>query len=146
MKQSLMQLTSLALVAAATACSFAARDAKMYEADTRALLETKSAEIKQCYDAVLNADPNVAGTVVVRFTVAEESGKIVDAAIVPEGTTAPDMLGQCVVQSISMLALQPGDANPGHATFTYEFTALPPPPAGPGPALNQPPPPAAPPG
>ena len=132
MKQSLIALTSLALVAAATACSFAARDAKMYEADTAKLLATKNAEIKQCYDAVLQANPTVSGTVVVRFTVAEETGKIVDAAVVPEGTTAPPELGQCVVQSISTLALQPGDNNPGHATFMYEFTVLPPPPAPPG--------------
>ena len=30
-------------------------------------------------------------------------------------------------------ALQPGDATPGHATFMYEFTVLPPPPAQPAP-------------
>ncbi len=101
-------------------CSFHARDAESYRKVTRELLETKNADIKSCYDAALKQDPKAAGTVVVRFTVKKETGKItspqVDAA-----STAPAGLGQCVVNAIDGLAIDPPDARDGDATFRWEF-------------------------
>jgi hypothetical protein len=139
MKQSLTHLTIAGLLGGALGCSFAARDAEMYRNDTRALLETKNAEIKQCYDETLKTDPTASGSMAVRFTVQSETGRIVDASIDTARTTAPDALGVCVARAISTLALTPPDANDGQATFVYEFTVGPAP--APAPASPEPPPP-----
>ena len=123
MRKPLIQLGLLAVLASTTACSFAVRDAETYRADTRALLDTKNAEIKQCYDQVLQTNQAAAGTVTVSFKVAAETGQITEPTVVPEQSTAPPELGQCVVQAISGLALQPPDQNDGIATYSYEFNA-----------------------
>jgi hypothetical protein len=110
-------LSCLTLIAG---CSFNARDAETYRKVTRDLLETRSADIKGCYDAELKRDPKVGGTVVVRFTVQKGSGQIT-AAEVDAASTAPASLGQCVVGAISGLVLDPPDARDGNATFRWEF-------------------------
>lgn len=122
MKNSLRTL-GLVVAAAATACSFVARDPEGYRNDTAALLDTKSADIKQCYDGVLKDDPNVSGTVTVNFSVEKKTGKVVAAAIDPAKTTAPPSLQACVTNSISTLALDPPDRREGIASFSWEFTA-----------------------
>jgi hypothetical protein len=101
-------------------CSFHARDADSYRKETRALLETKNTEIKNCYDTELVKDPKLSGTVVVKFTVAKETGKISNAKLSKKGD-APESLGQCVVKAIEGLALDPPDARDGDATFSWEF-------------------------
>ena len=148
MKHSLMPLAVAALLGGTVACSFAARGPKMYEEDTRKLLETKQADIQQCYDQVLEADSTASGTVVVTFTVQAETGKIVNPAVDPQRTSAPEPVGACVTQAIDGLVLEPPDQNDGNATFAYEFKIGPAPaPAQPAPApAATPAPPAAPPG
>jgi hypothetical protein len=112
----------LACAFAASGCSFHARDADSYRKETRALLETKNAEIKNCYDTELVKDPKLSGTVVVKFTVAKETGKISNPKLSKKGD-APESLGQCVVKAIDGLALDPPDARDGDATFSWEFAA-----------------------
>jgi hypothetical protein len=111
---------TLVLLCAVSGCSYNARDADSYRKETRALLETKSADIKSCYDAELVKDPKIAGTVVVKFTVEKETGKIANAAL-SKKSDAPESLGQCVVKAIDGLALNPPDARDGDATFSWEF-------------------------
>jgi hypothetical protein len=108
------------LGALASGCSFSARDASTYRKDTRALLATKDPDIKSCYDAELKKDPKVGGTVVVKFKVAKDTGKIGDVKV-DKDSSAPKSLSQCVVQAIDGLALQPPDARDGDATFRWEF-------------------------
>jgi hypothetical protein len=84
--------------ALACGCSFNARDADTYRKVTRQLLETKNADIKGCYDIELAKDANVAGTVVVKFTVQRKSGKITSPTL-DAASTAPAGLGQCVVNA-----------------------------------------------
>lgn len=128
--------TSFALTAllAVAGCSFAARSPEMYRDDTSALLDTKNAEIKACYDQALQNNASAAGTVRVQFTVQKDTGTIVDAAADPAGTTAPPEVATCVINSINGLQLTPPDQSDGQATFTWEFvveSAAPPaPPAG----------------
>jgi hypothetical protein len=124
----LMPFTALALLAGATACSFAARSPEMYRDDTQKLLVTRNAQLKSCYDEALKADPKTSGTVTVKFVVAEETGKVTGLALDPAKTTAPDPLGQCVLKSLDGLTLDPPDQNEGQAIFVYEFKANPPPP------------------
>ena len=113
-------LTLVLLGAAVSGCSFHARDADSYRKETRALLETKNAEIKNCYDTELVKNPKLSGTVVVKFTVEKETGKICGRQAQQEGD-APEGLGQCVIKAIAGLALDPPDEREGDATFSWEF-------------------------
>jgi hypothetical protein len=112
-------------LAFATACSFHARNPETYRADTQALLESKTPEIKACYDGVLKNKSDAAGTVKVKFKVQEETGKIFEAQVDPSGTTAPSELADCVVKTIDGIQLAPPDANEGIATYTWDFKAEP---------------------
>lgn len=104
-------------------CEFHARDADAYRKATRELLETRNADIKACYDKALQGDSKVAGMVVVKFKVEAETGKVMDAKVVPEQTTAPAPLGECVVKALDALVLDPPDARDGDATFQWSFEA-----------------------
>ncbi len=126
MMTKLMPFTALALLAGATACSFAARAPETYRDDTQKLLDTRNAQVKSCYDDALKTDAKIAGTVPVNFVVELETGKLVKAAIDPAKTTAPPALGECVLKAVDGLKLDPPDANEGQATFVYEFKPNPP--------------------
>ena len=112
--------TALLCSALACGCSFNARDADGYRKATRQLLETKDADIKGCYALLLANDANVAGTVVVKFTVQKKTGKIISPTV-DASSTAPAGLGLCVVKVIDGLTLDPPDARDGDATFRWEF-------------------------
>lgn len=123
MKNTFIGFGFLALLCASTACSFVARDSEMYSNDTAKLLESKSGDIKVCYDAVLKGDAKVAGTVAVAFKVEKKTGKIVEAQIDATKTNAPDSLRKCVTDVLSTLALDPPDRRDGVASFTWEFSS-----------------------
>jgi hypothetical protein len=113
----------LGLVACSVGCSYHARDADSYRKATRELLETRSGDIKGCYDGQLKDAPDTAGTVVVRFTVQAETGAIINASFDEVASSAPAALGQCVVAALEGLVLDPPDARDGDATFQWEFSA-----------------------
>lgn len=115
-------IACVALGLVASACG-TAREADAYRADTAKLLDTRSTQLKSCYDEALKSNGQLAGTVTVRFVVEKETGTIVQPALVSEKTTAPAPLGQCVLKAVDGLKLDPGDRNEGRATFTYEFKA-----------------------
>ena len=123
-------MKSLLLIAGSTlvsfllaGCSFAARSPEMYRDDTKAVLDTKSNDIRACYDGVLATQPGVQGRVTVKFDVDVESGKIVNVAVDKAGTTAPAPLADCVTKSLTGLGIAPPDKMKGEATFTWEFAA-----------------------
>jgi hypothetical protein len=117
------------LLALAAGCSFHARSPDEYRDATQALLDTKSADIKTCYDDALKGKSDLAGTVTVHFTVEAETGKIGNISADAAKTQAPEVLTQCVVKTLDGLALNPPDANPGDGTFEYHFVVGPTPPA-----------------
>lgn len=119
----------LLMLLAAAGCSFHARSPDEYRDATQALLDSKSADIKTCYDAALKGKTDLAGTVTVHFTVEAETGKIGNVQADAAKTQAPEVLQQCVIKSIDGLALNPPDANPGDASFEYQFVVGPTPPA-----------------
>ena len=110
-----------ASTALAIGCGGKARGVDTYRADTQRMLDTRSADLKTCYDAALASDPAMAGTVKVSFVVAKKTGEVTDAKLDP-ATTAPAPLGQCVLQALAGLRLEPGDRNEGRATFEYAFS------------------------
>jgi hypothetical protein len=107
---------------ALTACSgsFYARSPDDYRTATRALLESKESNFKQCYQNVLTSTPDAAGTVAVSFVVEEKTGKILTPSSLPE-SSAPEPLRECVVRGLDGLALDPPDQRKGMATVTFDF-------------------------
>ena len=118
-------LSMLMLLALGAGCSFHARSPDEYRDATQALLDTKSADIKTCYDEALKGKSDLAGTV----TVEADTGKIGNLSADAAKTQSPDVLTQCVGKSLDGLALNPPDANPGDGTFEYSFVVGPTPPA-----------------
>ena len=119
----------LMLLVLGAGCSFHARSPDEYRDATQALLDTKSADIKTCYDTALKGKTDLAGTVTVHFTVEPETGKLGNISADAAKTQAPEVLTQCVVKSLDGLALNPPDANLGDGTFEYQFVVGPTPPA-----------------
>lgn len=112
-------LTAIAITAT-SACGGKARKPDVYRADTQQLLDLRSAQLKSCYDSALATDPKLAGTVKIQFVVAKKTGAITNAKIDP-ASTAPAPLGECVLQAVQGLKLEPPDRNDGRATFEYAF-------------------------
>ncbi|HEY4120013.1 MAG TPA: hypothetical protein VGM56_19245 [Byssovorax sp.] len=126
MKTQGILLAALA-VGALTACGNA-RTPEQYGADARAMLDSKTPEIKSCYDAEIAHGARGTGSVIVHFTIAPALGTINAMAIDPR-SNAPEPLGKCVMDNIKGLTLAPADSAAGIATYTWEFTIGPPPPA-----------------
>jgi len=123
------------MLLALAGCGLHARSPNEYRDATQALLDTKSAEIKTCYDDALKGKNDLAGTVTVKFTVEAETGALSNVSADAAKTQAPEVLTQCVVKSLAGLKLDPPDANPGEGTFEYQFVVGPTPPA-PAPAAK----------
>lgn len=124
-------LIPFAIALSTAGCSYHARDAESYRKVTRDLVETRSGDVKSCYDKELAASLDTSGTVVVRFTVQSETGQIVNARMDEVASSAPASLGACIVSALEGLVLDPPDARDGDATFRWEFVV------GPAPAAAQ---------
>ena len=125
MKTIVLSLASLAVVLGASGCGFAARSPEMYRDDTKAVLDTKSNDIRACYDGILKINQTVAGRVTLKFDVENEQGKITNVQVDKANTTAPQELTDCVTKSIVGLGLTPPDARLGQGSFTWEFAVSP---------------------
>lgn len=106
---------------ATVGCGHFARPVDEYRTDTRSALQKAVRPITACYAAALAANPSAAGTVTARFAVEHDTGRIAGAHIVPGKTTAPDVVGACVLAGLEGLTLDPPDALDGDATFTWVF-------------------------
>ena len=129
MRNSTFNILSCFLLAASAVvpgCTCLARDAETYRAETRTLLETRNAAIKDCYDQALAADANLDGQVTVKFKVEKKTGKILNPEIDAGRTKAPEALSSCIVKAIDGLVLDPVDQRDGLATFSWSFKANPP--------------------
>lgn len=103
------------------ACGGTSRGLEAYRADTQKLLETRNLALKSCYDDALRSDAKLTGTVTIKFVVEKQTGAIRSASVDGAQTSAPSILGECVLQAVSGLKLEPADRNEGQATFVYEF-------------------------
>ena len=112
-----------ASVVAVSGCSYNARSPEVYRDDTKALLATKNAEIRACYNGVLKSTPDAAGRVTIKFEVDTEAGRIVNVEIDKTKTTAPEAVCECVTKHINGLGLAPPDRRMGQATFVWEFAS-----------------------
>jgi hypothetical protein len=105
----------------ATLSACAVRSAEMYRDDTRKLLESKQTGLQACYDAELQSHPDAAGKVIVRFTIEDDTGKIIDPKIDDLLSTPNRTLRGCVLDALKGLVLDPADERTGDATFVWEF-------------------------
>lgn len=121
--RSLSLITLFTLLAGSIGCSvqYVARDVDTYRQDTRDLLSTKNDAIKSCYDEQLKTDPKAGGSVVVNFTVQEETGQLINVKLDEEKSSASDTLNQCVLDAVDGLVLDPPDQREGVASFSWEF-------------------------
>ena len=117
-----LMLISVAL--AGLGCSGLARDTASYERDTSALLDTRSTEVRACYDAELARNPSLVGKLTVQFTVEKETGKVIALEWDRNRSSVTDTLATCVVSALYGLELDEGDRRDGVATFTYAFRVI----------------------
>lgn len=111
-----------ALVAFSAGCSFIARDVDTYKKDNRALVETKTPDIKACYDAALAQDPSLSGEVVASWTVEKKTGKLTNITVLSDKSTAPQGLQDCVMASLEGLTFAKPDQRDGVVeSFTWSF-------------------------
>jgi len=112
----------ITLIALGTGCSFIARDTESYKADNRSLLETKTSDVKACYDAALAADPNLKGDVVISYTIEKKTGKLTNMTVLTDKTTAPESLQNCVMSAVEGLTFPKPDRRDGIVqSFTWSF-------------------------
>jgi hypothetical protein len=113
---------SLALMALGAGCSFIARDTETYKADNRSLLETKTSDVKACYDAALTADPKLKGDVVISYTIEKNTGKLTNMKVLTDKTSAPESLQNCVMAAVEGLTFPKPDRRDGIVqSFTWSF-------------------------
>lgn len=109
------------LIASVAACGGTARGLEAYRDDTGKLLETRTAQLQRCYSDALKTDAGLSGTVTVQFVVEKKTGAVSQPSVDQGKSTAPPVLGDCVVKAVDGLTLAPPDRNEGRATFVYEF-------------------------
>lgn len=119
-------LALLALASMAAGCGGAIRSPEMYRDDTAKVFETKTPDMKACYDDVLKTTPGAGGTVTVKFTWSSEDGTLKDSAVDAPNSTAPAPIQQCVTKALTGLTLDPKDAKDGLGTWKFDFHAPPP--------------------
>jgi hypothetical protein len=129
MRSAILVTSLLTLSAGLMACGFAVRSPDMFRDDTQKVLETRSPEMKACYDGILKGDKTAAGNVTVKFDVELETGKFVNLKVDETATTAPPPVRECVMNALQGLAVKPPDGNLGKATFVWAFQPGAPPPA-----------------
>jgi hypothetical protein len=122
----MIKIAVIAPLLLSVGCTFMARDPDSYRDVTRELVETRGADLKDCYDVALRTNETIGGTVVVNFIVEKKTGKIVNPVVDEAQSDAPAELSSCVVAAIDGLQLDPPDAREGQATFSWKFEALPP--------------------
>jgi hypothetical protein len=121
MKNVFVLALSLVALETLSGCQFYARGPEEYSKDTAKLIQTKEAELKSCYDEVLEKDSQASGTVVVDFTVVAKTGEIKSPTINKAKTTASEPLQKCVLAVTDGLKLDPPDQRDGQASWAYDF-------------------------
>lgn len=89
----------LSLIAFGAGCSFIARDTETYKKDNRSLVETRTSDVKACYDAALANDPTLKGEVSISYTIEKKTGKLANMTLLTDKTTAPEGISACHLMS-----------------------------------------------
>jgi hypothetical protein len=121
MKKVFVLALSFAALELLSGCQFYARGPEEYSADTSKLIQTKEAELKSCYDEVLEKEAKASGKVAVDFTVESKTGAIQSPIVNKEKTTASEALQTCVLNVMDGLKLDPPDQREGKASWSYDF-------------------------
>ncbi|HTJ85064.1 MAG TPA: AgmX/PglI C-terminal domain-containing protein [Polyangiaceae bacterium] len=123
MKTTLALATSLLVGSVLAGCGGDARSPSDWQDDTQKMLESSNEAIKTCYDAELQKNRKLQGSVTVTFTILRGNGHVKKPRVDQARTTGGDALKKCVVDNIQDLKLEPPDANHGEATYTWIFNS-----------------------
>lgn len=114
----------LSLFAFGAGCSFIARDTETYKKDNRSLVETRTSDIRACYDTALAANPSLSGEVTISYTIEKKTGKLTNLTVLTDQTTAPEPLQNCVMAALEGLTFAKPDQRDGIVqSFTWSFQA-----------------------
>lgn len=112
----------IAMIAMGAGCSFIARDTETYKQENRSLVETRTSDIRACYDAALASNPSLQGEVSISYTIEKKTGKLTNITVLTDKTTAPEDLQNCVVSALEGLTLGKPDQRDGIVqSFTWSF-------------------------
>lgn len=114
---------TLAAALSLVGCGGDARSPADWEQDTQKMLEGSNEAIKSCYNAELQKNRKLNGTVTVTFTIVRGNGHVKKPRVDQARTTGGDALKKCVIDNIQDLKLSPPDANHGEATYTWIFNS-----------------------
>jgi uncharacterized protein with FMN-binding domain len=124
MRKTIVQyvLTSVVLTALGAGCSFIARDTETYKQENRSLVETKTSDIKACYDTALTTNPGLKGEVAISYTIEKKTGKLTNMTVLTDKTTAPAELQNCIMSALEGLTFAKPDQRDGIVqSFTWSF-------------------------
>ena len=76
-------------------------------------------KINRCYESALRYEPDLAGKVAVKFTVARH-GDVRDVQVV-QNTTGNKQVGRCVTRVVSKIRFQPRRSGKDLLRFTFPF-------------------------
>ena len=85
------------------------------------IVQRRLSAIKACYERELKSDPDVAGKVVIQFTI-EESGRVSGAKVLNDSTGEP-RIGQCVANVISRFKFPQPVGGSVTASYPFVFSA-----------------------
>ena len=91
-----------------------ARGPDDYRSVTRTLVDTKKADIEECF-------AGQKGKAVINFTVEKKTGKIMNPVVDEKASTASPEAATCVATKIDGLAIEQPDMRDGAATFTWNY-------------------------
>jgi outer membrane biosynthesis protein TonB len=104
-------------------CGANARSTSAWQDDTQKMLETSNEAITNCYNAALQTNRQLAGSVTVTFTINQRDGHVKKPRVNEARTTGNNALKKCVIDNIQDLKIEPPDDNHGEATYTWVFNA-----------------------
>jgi TonB family protein len=96
-------------------------DGSLEGADIARVVKGRISSIKECYERELKRNPQLAGKIVVRFTIDEE-GKVTNAAL-EENTVSDKSVGACVVSRFERFRFPKPEG--GSVTVSYPFIFAP---------------------
>lgn len=116
------RMRSIPLVVLAVAgCTPWLRDADFYASELEERLDARSETIAACYDRQLEADPQAAGELVVRFEIAAKTGRFEAITVDAARSSVPAPLAACVTDDLATLTMDPPDARRAAVTFAWNF-------------------------
>jgi RNA polymerase sigma factor (sigma-70 family) len=98
--------------------------------NVRAAIRTTIPEVKRCFEALLEKEPNAGGRLVIRFVIAERDGvgRVSEATVVPQNRDAgaPELIAplteQCILNALASTPFPVPTGGPVTISYPFVFT------------------------